>query len=155
MRRILGVSMAAKLQLVKAESASPDPAMLDEFGELKRQEAAFAKSKSRLEILRKNIAGCVPPNHPADQPVTFSGRLYDVNVSTQQNQRRVKSYPRLFKLLGWKRFSSVLAKLSGWVTALEAELGEEQAAAHFTEERTGPRTITAVAKASPAAPEAA
>lgn len=129
--------------------------MIDEFGELKRREAEFGPVAARLRLLRETIASWLPEDHPGDQPATFQGSLYTVNLSIAQQQRKVTSFPRLFKVLGRTRFFGLLGKLQGWVSVLEGELGKEKAEFWLVQERTGSRTITAVAKASPAEPEAA
>lgn len=125
-------------------------AVVDEYGELKRKEAAFQPTVARLRVLRSFIEGWIPPDHPADQPLSFSGKLYDVNCTMRRQERRVSRLSALMRAIGRSRFFRVITVGVG---VLEAEIGEEQAATWFDQKRTGPREISAVLRE--AAPEAA
>jgi hypothetical protein len=143
--------MGAKLQLVKP-TEGPRAAIIDEYGELKRQEAAFQPTADRLKYLRSVIAGWIPDTHPAEEGIEFHGLRYEVHATARANERRVANLAKILKFLGREKFFSVCRVAVG---ALEEALGKAAAAPWFVSERTGPRTISAVAKASPAARKAA
>jgi hypothetical protein len=137
----------AKLQLVKlTDTQTQREAICDEFGELKRKEAEFSPTATRLKILRDVIAGWVPIDHPADEGSSFCGKLYTVNVSMRQNERTPSSMAKLLAFLGPKKFFA-LCKVG--IGALEDLLGKAVAATWLSEDRTGSRHVTAVAKARP------
>jgi hypothetical protein len=141
------MATATKLQLVKpTDTQTQREAICDEFGELKRKEAEFAPTATRLKTVRDIIATWIPKDHPADLGSSFSGNLYTVNVSMRQNERTPSSMTKLLNFLGPKKFLS-LCKIG--VGALEDLLGKAIAATWLSEDRTGPRNITAVAKARP------
>jgi hypothetical protein len=144
----------SKLQLVKPEDAAlaQRHAIIDEFAELKRKEAAFNLVAPRLKLLRKTIEGWIPTGYPTDQPLSFSSPTNTVLCSMAENERYVKQPSRLLKFLGAAKF---WALCSVGIGALEELMGKGDAAKWLTQDRTGPRKITAVANASPAAKEAA
>jgi hypothetical protein len=128
-----------------------DEILADEAGELLRQQALWNPSAKRLELLKKEIVRRCE-NVPADQPAAIEGRSYRVNLPPRENQKKITSIAKVYKTLGMKAF---LAACSISLSALEESLkfvGKGHLfATLWTEARTGPRSVTAVAKLPPAA----
>lgn len=139
---------SSKLRIASSADAGQAQrhAVIDEYGELKRKEAAFQPTAQRLKLLRETIAGWIPDSHPADQPLSFSSKLFTVNCSPCQVQRVVSDKRGLFRKLGTMKFIELV---SIGVTALENALGEDVATSWLERKRIGPRSISAVANASP------
>lgn len=117
---------------------------IDEYGELKRQEALFKPASDRLKQLREEINGWYA-NEPADKPVTVHGRLYILTLTPRENERSIVSMAKLFTAAGRTTFLRLCRfPLTAFdQLKLPAEL--------VTTARTGPRTISAVPKSPMAA----
>lgn len=121
-------------------------AIVDEFGEIDRLVKAFAPTLRRHEELKKQIQS-LAADKPAEVDVSLDGRLYQVQISARKLERKIVDVPRVFVMLGKKRF---LELCSMTLKALESAITPDRFAEIVVEDRTGSRTITAVAKASPA-----
>ena len=79
-------------------------------------------------------------DHPATQPVTFQGRLYEVEISQRKNERKIipDGMKKIWAFLGAKTF---FEHCSMTLKALEVLLKPEQFSEVVTEERTGSRSI--------------
>lgn len=137
-----------KLQLVMSPTTPSRESILDEYGELSRQVAAFDPIKKRHEKLRTQILTWYP-DLPDEESKALSGDLYDVTITPRETQRRIINMSRVYRGLGRDKFFKV-CKVT--IEALEEAFGKIGAAAHLVSQQTGPRHVVAVAKASPAAP---
>jgi hypothetical protein len=138
---------ASKLQLVPPSDRNSKEAVIDEFGQLDREVAAFKPTLDRHKLLKEKILSWFP-ELPGDQAASVSGLLYDANISPRENERRILDMASVYKNVGKARFLEI-CKLT--LKALEGTMGVEQAAAFFVSERTGPRKVTAIPKAPPRA----
>jgi hypothetical protein len=129
----------AKLQLVPSPPR-PDPALVDEFGELDRKVQAFKPTADRHKWLKEKILGFTMDT-AASEPATFLGSKYSAIVGAQQMQRSIESMAKVYKLVGKDRF---LDLCSMTLKALEHEVGEIAAAQYIQELQTGPRKVTVI-----------
>ena len=125
--------------------------LADELGELDRQEALWKIKVPRLKALKDEIirrCGQIPP----DQACTVEGAHYVLNVSPRENQRKPTNIPKLFKAVGATRFIDSVSVSLKAVEAMLRSAGKIDMLERFTcQDRTGPRTVTAVLKQTPAA----
>lgn len=119
-------------------------AIIDEYGELSRQLAELDPIKSRHELLRKVIQGWFDAV-PADEPAVMQGRRFTLQVSPKENSTKLKSIRAVFREMGENKF---LDHCSITLKAVKDVLGEERFKNFATTDRTGYRTLKAVAKAA-------
>jgi hypothetical protein len=123
--------------------------VIDEYGDLDQKVRAFAPAKKRHKLLEDQIQSWLPPQHPADKPITFVGRLYDVTVGIAEERRRITSMTKVLYALRKAKISAA-GVVTATLKALEQAFGVEKAAQFVVKERTGPRDVIAVRR-----PEAA
>jgi hypothetical protein len=123
-------------------------AAVDEFGELERQRAEFAPSAARHAALREEIASWVA-DEPPDQEFVFEGQRYLVHVGPKTLEREIRDMPRLFKILGLKRF---LALCRFPLAAIDQHVPPAEHPAVVRQDHTGSRKVKAVAKPLPFPP---
>jgi hypothetical protein len=140
---------ATKLILVPpTETQKYRASLCDDFGELKRlddaNKLAHAPTAARLKLITEIIQSWVPSELAGDQDASFEGSFFTVTASIRTNETKVTSMAKLFKFLSATKFFLV-CKIG--VGALEENIGKAMAASWLVKDRTGYRTITAVAKA--------
>lgn len=121
--------------------------LIDEFGELDRQMQQMKPAVERYEALKAIIKGWYDHSPPGGTAIA-KGRLYEIQVSARETQRRIRSMMLVYKAVGGlqKFFALVTVPLKG----LEDLIGKEKAAALLVEEQCGSRRLKAVPKSSPA-----
>jgi hypothetical protein len=117
-------------------------AIVDEYGDLSRESAAFSPKERRLTELRKIIQGWYESEPPAKDFIA-EGKRFAIAVGPREYQKKV--HPgRLYKLIGLKR---LLAIVSVTLEALKAA-GLEALSVHCVDtSQTGKRKLTPVAMA--------
>jgi hypothetical protein len=116
---------------------------VDEYGELCRQVAAFKPVLDRQKALEREIASWYDEQAP-EEAYEVEGTVYTVQISARKRERRITDLPALFKHLGKLEFVR-------WCTfplsAIDKLIDKDLQSEFLTEERTGSRTVKAVAKA--------
>ncbi|GAC1699960.1 MAG: hypothetical protein NVS9B4_00430 [Candidatus Acidiferrum sp.] len=124
---------------------STQPALIDEFGELDRQVAAFRPTLDRRLALAAEIQNWFVDLGP-EEAATLEGRLYTLQVSACAHQRKIVSMKKLFRRIGQSLF---LNWCTFPLTAIDRLLTGADTSDLVIEARTGNRTIKAVARAAP------
>ncbi len=117
----------------------PRPEDIDELAELLYWRAAMKAKTSRLEALQKQIRACYADADP-DKTYCAQGVANNIFVGPRENQRSVNVLKAL-KLWTVKRLRPLLTLT---ITALEGEVGKQEAAKAITSARTGSRELIAV-----------
>ena len=117
--------------------------VIDEYGEICRQIDALKPAFARQKVLRVLI-DMWSEAAEADQPALFTGSKYDLQVSPRENQTKIASIRRVSKLLGVSRFMSIC---SITLKAVRENVTQAQFDSLVVTERTGSRSVKAVAKA--------
>jgi hypothetical protein len=119
------------------------PRVVDEFGELSRQIAAFKPVIDRHKVLEREIASWYDSDNPAEA-YEIEGSVYTAQVSARKRERRIVDMGKLFRHLGKLDFIR-------WCTfplsAIDKLIASDLQSEFLTEERTGSRSVKAVAKA--------
>lgn len=118
-------------------------AIVDEYGELKRQIAEQKPVVDRAKLLENTIQSWFA-DAPADQTFIVSGARYEAQVGMRSKKRRIFDTLKLFAILG-------KAKFFEWCTVplevIDRIVPEGLHSSFLTEERTGSRSVKPVAKA--------
>lgn len=117
-------------------------AQIDEFGELQRRVAEFQPTAKRSKELAEQIESWCT-DEPAGLSLVLEGERYTAQISAQKLESEVVDLPKLLKKIGPNRF---LLLVKGLVTKARSVLTPEEAKIFVAEERTGSRTVKAVAK---------
>ncbi len=144
------MSTKARLVEAKAEDVSR-AAIVDEYGELDRKIQEFKPTTKRYEELKKTIQGWYA-DLPAEQSSVAEGKLYTVQVGARENRRKITNMLKVYRLIGMQKFLE-LCSIS--LEAIEKVIAPSRLEGIISSERTGPRTLRPVAKASPAVAQAA
>jgi len=116
--------------------------LIDEFGELYRQISLLAP---RHAALKKEINGWFETS-PAAEPVTVEGTLYRLSLTPKRLSRCIRSMPKLFKLLGVRRF---LQFADFPIGEAEKFIAKDRFDEYVQSERSGARSITATPLSTP------
>lgn len=134
-------------------------AQVDRLGALQRLIAEFKPIRNEHDLvmkeadsLAKEIASWIPQNTPAENGVVLEGERYNAQISARSNERRVKDFAPILKAIGQKAF---LAAASIPLKVLDVLLNDEQKAKYISQERTGSRRVTCVAREVEQSPDIA
>lgn len=129
----------------KAPAADTLKAEVDEFGAILAEkdawDAKFAAKLSRLKILRQQLLDRYQ-HVPPDEAITAEGKRYILTISMREQERKIISMSELFNSLGRAKFLLHCRFPLAACDSLHVNR------ALIRSERTGPRTVDAVAKAS-------
>lgn len=117
--------------------ATERAARVDEFGELDRQITAMRPRVARLAVLRAEIQSWYAESDAAGT-FAVAGELYDVQIGAKA-QQRTPMMQKLYRFLGKVKFLENCTFPVSTADKLDAS-------AFFQTERSGPRTVTAVAR---------
>lgn len=142
------MARSALLSMVPAAKSTAPPApptradLVDEFGELDRQIAAFAPTKKRHEQLQGIIRSWFA-DHPSESPATVSGHVYTVQVSPRGEERyfSLKAKLQIFKRLGKEK---ALELFSITLKAVEESLGRGDMEMLVSKANSGSRKLVPV-----------
>lgn len=121
----------------------------DEYGRLDLAEQQKTPEQKRLEVLKKTIQ-LMAESHPANEPLTYDGSQFFLQLTEKENQRRIVDLKAVYKYIcaknGLERF---LELCSFSLAALENNVPEEKLSAFIRSEQTGSRRIKAVLRSIP------
>jgi hypothetical protein len=118
-------------------------AIVDEYGELKRLEAAFKPTERRLETLRKTIQSWYA-TEPAEKEFVVEGKKFSVTISAREWEKKVDP-KRLYKAVGIRRF---LELVSITLEALKTAGLQKLEILCVDQKQTGKRRLTPTPKAA-------
>jgi hypothetical protein len=128
------------------------PEMVDRYGELKRREQGRKPEDDERDMLKKEIEERYAAL-PAAKATVAEGEMYTLQISARQVKRTITDPMKLFLLLRKQLGLDALVALSKiLLETVDKFIPESKHGLFLVSERSGPRTFTAVAKASPAAP---
>jgi hypothetical protein len=118
-------------------------ALIDEFGELYRENQAWAPKEKRLEALRQIIRSWYP-DLAADRTEVAYGTLYELQIGEKPIEKTWVSMAAVYKAAGGLKAFLKICTVT--FKALSGVLGNPAAEALQIEERTGQRKLKAVAR---------
>jgi hypothetical protein len=125
-----------------------DPVLIDKLGELRRKEAEFKPTADELKDVEKQLALAVDAV-PGDQSPSFPGNEYTLVVGLRDNRRTItrkwKAFTILKRILGMKPLIELLT--IPLKEAIDKHVPMVEHHLFLVSKRTGPRELTAVAKA--------
>lgn len=121
--------------------------LIDQAGALEAELADLKKKSKLLTELKKRIVALADP-YPAAQGILLDGDQYAASVSAQEYERAISDMEAVFRTLGEDLFLSLCSMT---MKNLEANTTPEEIEKLVTKERTGPRTVTLLKRASAAA----
>ena len=128
---------------------------IDELGELQRQIDLMDPVVERHKVLKEKLEDHAKAA-PADAPVVFRGRLYQVHFGPRRRERTItnpkKAFAALKKALG---AAGVLAAIDIALGLIDKHVPESEQKSFIHEERSGWRKLDVVALTPPAPPRAA
>lgn len=116
--------------------------IIDEYGDLQRRVKEFKLTQDRYEALGKTIQSWYEESDP-EMPYLAEGLRYTITVSAKENQRKIKSIPKLYKFFGREKFLEICSVALG---VLDKTLPEWLHAEHIVTARTGKRRLDPIAK---------
>lgn len=120
-------------------------AVIDRYGELKRRAAEFKPTSDEAAKLGKEIASWYD-DEPADEAFVAAGNSYTVQIGQKAIERRITDMPRVLTIVGKSRFM----QLCGFpLAAVDQHIAATQIPDVLSSERSGDRTVKAVAKVTP------
>ncbi len=121
--------------------------MIDEYGELSRQIAEMKPNLARHKVLSDLLQSWYL-EHPAGLPAVAEGHHYSLQIGPRENHTTILSIANVRKAIGAVRFLEVC---SITLKAIKECLGDGPAFDSLVSiDRTGPRSLKAVAKAKAA-----
>jgi|ERR1041384_5796580 hypothetical protein len=133
-------------------SPAPTASEIDEYGELDRQLALLTP---RHKALKARFQAHFE-SHPADQPAVVHGSIYTLQLSARSKERTIVHQVKAWNILRKKIGLSALIALVKipLTTAIDQHTTEAEQKTFLIEERSGSRTIKAVAAVKLAAAKA-
>jgi hypothetical protein len=119
-------------------------AIIDEYGELDRRIAEFKPICDRAAALKKEIVSWFE-RESADQSFVAEGLRYTVQISPKAVERRIVDMAKLFLRIGKAKFLE-LCRFP--LAAIDQHIPAENHSEFLLSERSGNRSVKAVAKAS-------
>jgi len=116
-------------------------AIIDEFGELERRLKVQKPERDRHKALEAEIVAWYR-DEPAEESFVAEGTLYSVRISARAKKRTIFNLDKVFRLLGKIKFLS-LASIP--LSAVDRELPDADHSTFLKEERSGSRSVEAVA----------
>ena len=113
---------------------------INEFGDLDRRIKEFKPVTERHRVLKEEIAGWFA-SHPADQPALAESDRYTIQLSPRAQQRSIISLAKIYRKIGQALFLKIATVP---LKALDVACPDQDGL--VVTERTGVRTVTAVAK---------
>lgn len=120
-------------------------AIIDRFGELKRRVAEFKPTSDEAAKLEKEIASWYE-DEPADEAFVAAGNSYTVQIGPKALERRITDMPRVLTIVGKSRFLEICRFP---LAAVDQHIPATQVPDVLSSERSGNRTVKAVAKVTP------
>lgn len=115
--------------------------LIDEFAELNRKVQLYKPDLDRHEELKKELLGFVKEDHPADEPIIFSTKANQVQISACANQSRLVSILKIWQRVGSTKFLHACTLTLKAARELVPTADDEGL---IVTEQVGPRKITAV-----------
>jgi hypothetical protein len=122
-------------------------ALIDELGRLEADLEKITPKLERAKVLRGEI-GRWCDQMPADQEYVVDGDRYAAAVSRRDNQRKIVSLGKIFRVVGQAEFLKVCSLT---LKALDSLIPRNKQGRFVLEERTGKRTVKLVRRFKAAA----